>query len=51
MNIEACGSNEPLKVHATGYVDQAPNHRVEIIVKDTMVEDYEGDPAEAVTGG
>ena len=51
MNIEACAGNEPVKVHAQGYEGQAPNRRVEIIVKETMVEEYEGDSPEQSAGG
>ena len=44
MNVEACGDHEPVRVHAAaGYGGQGPNHRVEIIVKETMVEDVEGE--------
>ena len=42
MNIEACGDHEPIRVH-TAYSDQGLNHRVEIIVKETMIEDVEGE--------
>ena len=44
MNIEACGYNEPLKVQVFSEERLAGSRRVEIIVKDTMVEDYEGPP-------
>jgi len=43
MNVEACGHNEPLKVRVFSEEGLASSRRVEIIVKDTMVEDYEGD--------
>jgi chemotaxis protein MotB len=43
MNVEACGDHEPVRMHsAATHGGQAPNHRVEIIVKDTMVEEAEG---------
>ncbi|MBN2583256.1 MAG: flagellar motor protein MotB [Planctomycetes bacterium] len=43
LNVEACGHNEPMKVQVFSEEGLASSRRVEIIVKDTMVEDYEGD--------
>lgn len=43
ITIEACAGNEPVRLHAYDDESSAENERVEIIVKDTMVEDFEGD--------
>jgi chemotaxis protein MotB len=43
LNVEACGHHEPLRVHVFNEEGLAGSRRVEIIVKDTMVEDYEGE--------
>ena len=43
MNLEACGHNEPLRVQVFSEEGLASSRRVEIIVKDSMVEDYEGE--------
>lgn len=52
MNVEACGDHEPVRLHAAaGYGSQAPNHRVEIIVKETMVEDVEGESQQQQLSG
>ncbi len=47
LTIEACGGNEPVKTFTTEYDEDATaqNRRVEIVVKDQMVEDFEGSPA------
>jgi len=52
MNVEACSDHEPVRLHsAATYGGQAPNHRVEIIVKDTMVEEAEGDYQQQMISG
>jgi len=51
LNIEACGGHEPVKVFAYDDEGQANNRRVEIVVKDAMVEDYEGDAPKDGSGG
>ena len=42
LNLEACGGNEPIRLHAYDKETAAENERVEIIIKDTMVQDFEG---------
>jgi chemotaxis protein MotB len=44
LNVEACGDHEPKVTHAPkGFGGQQPNQRVEIIVKETMVTDAQGE--------
>jgi len=49
ITVEACGDNEP--IHAQAYDEQARamNRRVSIIVTESLVEDYAGQP-QADTG-
>ncbi len=42
ITLQACGGNEPVRLHANYREAAAQNDRVEIIIKDTMVQDYEG---------
>ena len=51
VNVEACAGHEPVKVFAYDDEGQADNRRVEIVVKDAMVEDYEGNAPNEKTGG
>jgi chemotaxis protein MotB len=46
LNIEACAGNEPVKTNVYDDEGLASNRRVEIVVKDQMVEDYEGEQVE-----
>ena len=43
LTVEACGPNEPVKTFAYDEEGVAQNRRVEVIVKDSVVEDYKGD--------
>lgn len=43
LNLEACGGHEPVKTHPLDIDGQANNRRVEIVVKDQMVEEFEGE--------
>jgi chemotaxis protein MotB len=43
MNIEACAGNEPVKTFVYDEDAAASNRRVEIVVKDQMVEEFEGE--------
>ncbi len=47
MNLEACGGHEPIQAFAYDEEALANNRRVEVVVKDSMVEEYEGDGGEA----
>jgi chemotaxis protein MotB len=42
VTIEACAGNEPVRLHAYDRESAAENDRVEIIVRDTMVQDFQG---------
>lgn len=45
ISVEACADNEPLNAQAYDEAARAQNRRVEIIVMETLVEDYQGVPS------
>ena len=49
LTLEACADHEPVKVTAYDEEGVARNRRVEIVVKDAVVEDYKSDAADAET--
>ena len=51
LNVEACADHEPKATHAPkGFGGQQPNQRVEIVVKETMVTDAQGETQDDPVG-
>ncbi|MBN1436461.1 MAG: OmpA family protein [Sedimentisphaerales bacterium] len=50
ITLEACGAGELLRTQAYDEESRAMNRRVEIIVTENLIEDYQGGPPENSTG-